>query len=101
MAIKSGRVGVAQEQVDVYGRLIPTEWLIDRLREILDTNQAEINALRLAREELARIELERPVITPIVEPPIEEESLETGVEEVSDELDEPIINTTKTRRKSE
>ena len=73
MAIKSGRVGVAREQVDIYGRLIPTDFLIAKLREILDTNQAEINALSLARQELAELGLDEPIIQkpiPVIEEPL-------------------------------
>lgn len=82
MALKSGRVGVALDQVDVYGRLIPTEFLIDELRKILDTNQAEINALSLARQELAELGLDEPIIQkPVPGFPRETEEREHGSEE--------------------
>lgn len=82
MALKSGRVGLSPDQVDVYGRLKPTEWLIDQLRDLLDTEAAEISAQRQAREELARIGLDEPIIQkPIVIEPIVIEPVEETVEE--------------------
>ena len=85
MAIKSGRVGVAPDQVDPYGRLQATDYLIELLREKLQTNQAEINALQLAREHILQELQLRPVITePIIEKPITEEvAEETSEEDVS------------------
>lgn len=32
MAIKSGRVGVREDQVDVHGRIIATDYLIEQIR---------------------------------------------------------------------
>lgn len=77
MALKSGRVGVRPDQVDAHGRLIATDYLIDILRDELDTESAEVAALQLARQHLLE-ELERPIITPIEDPVIEP-------------IDEPII----------
>lgn len=77
MAIRAGRVGVRPDQVDVHGRLVATDWLVDKLRELLNTNSAEISANREARLELERLHLDteiiqKPVITP-VEPVLEPE----------------------------
>ena len=80
MALKADRVGVALDQVDHYGRLIPTDYLIGKLRELLDTESAEISAQRLARQEWERIIIERPV-TPIVDPGFNIETLEESEEE--------------------
>lgn len=81
MALKAGRVGVRPDQVDVHGRLLATDYLVDQLRELLESNEAELSALRLAREELAQLHLDepiiqKPVITPIEEPVFEEETEE-------------------------
>lgn len=82
MAIKAGRVGVREDQVDHYGRLKPTQWLIEQLRDILDTDAAEVTALRLAREELARLGLDEPIIQkPIVTPVVDPESFHMETEE--------------------
>lgn len=35
MAIKSGRVGVAPDQVDAYGRVVASDYLVDQLKEVL------------------------------------------------------------------
>ena len=35
MAIKSGRVGVATDQVDAYGRVVASDFLVDQLKEVL------------------------------------------------------------------
>lgn len=81
MAIRAGRVGVRPDQVDPYGRLKATEWLVDKLRELLDTNSAEIHANQLARLELERLKLDEeiiqnPVITPIKPVEVIEEEAE-------------------------
>ena len=98
MAIKAGRVGVAREQVDVYGRLIPTQYLIDELRKLLDVEAAEISAARIAREELERLKLDEPIIQKPLEPIIpgdsfpretEETEEEPEVEEETEEEEEP------------
>lgn len=73
MALNSGRVGVRPDQVDHYGRLIPTDYLIDILREMLDTEASEVRALQLARQRLLE-ERERPVIDPIEFPRGNEEN---------------------------
>lgn len=80
MALKSGRVGVRPDQVDVHGRLIVTDYLIDILRDRLDTESAEVAALQLARQHFLE-ELERPVITPIDDPIIKnnESEVKTSV----------------------
>ena len=70
MAIRAGRVGVRPDQVDVHGRLVATDWLVDKLRELLNSNSAEISANREARLELERLHLDteiiqKPVITPV------------------------------------
>ena len=80
MALKSGRVGVRPDQVDSYGRLIPTDYLIDLLRDKLNTESAEVAALQLARQRFLE-ELERPVITPIDDPIIKnnESEVKTNV----------------------
>lgn len=70
MAIRAGRVGVRPDQVDVHGRLVATDWLVDKLRELLNSNRAEISANREARLELERLHLDteiiqKPVITPV------------------------------------
>ena len=68
MALKSGRVGVRPDQVDVYGRLQVTDYLIDELRKKLDVEEAEVNALQQARLHYLE-ELQRPVITdPVIDP---------------------------------
>lgn len=75
MPLKAGRVGVRQDQVDVHGRLVPTDWLIDKIRELLNTNSAEVHANQLARQEIERLNLDKEIIQkPVVEPiePIEE-----------------------------
>ena len=87
MAIRAGRVGVKPDQVDSHGRLKATQWLIDQLREVLDTNAAEISANQLARIEIERLHLDdeivqKPVITPVRPVDVTEEvSEETEVEE--------------------
>ena len=85
MALKADRVGVAVDQVDHYGRLIPTDWLISKLRGLLDTETAEINARRLAREEWERIVIDHPVLP--VEPGFNVETKET---KESEEPEEPV-----------
>ena len=86
MALKAGRVGVAVDQVDPYGRLIPTAFLIDKLRELLDTESAELSAMREAREELKEIGLDEPIVQKPFEPvnpssfPMETEEVEDGEE---------------------
>lgn len=94
MAIKAGRVGVRPDQVDVHGRLKVTDWLIDQLRDILDSNSAEIHANQLARLEIERLELDKEIIQKPVEPII------TPVVELQSE-EEPVVETTvkKTTRK--
>lgn len=68
MAIKSGRVGVAIDQVDLYGRLIPTPWLIEQLRELLEVEEAEVNANQLARQELAELHFDEPIVQKPITP---------------------------------
>lgn len=69
MALKSGRVGVRTDQVDVHGRLIPTDWLIGKLRDLLDVESAELNALNNARLERLKDQIiDKPIVTPIEEP---------------------------------
>lgn len=70
MAIRAGRVGVRPDQVDHYGRLKATEWLVEQLRDLLETNDAEISANMIARQELERLGLDetiiqKPIVTPI------------------------------------
>lgn len=93
MALKSGRVGVNPDQVDNYGRLIATDHLIEIIRERLNTNEAEVSALQLAREH-ALAELQRPVFNDkiysedlgsIADPPVEEAPVITVEEGVDDE----------------
>ena len=93
MAIKAGRVGVRPDQVDVHGRLKVTDWLIDQLREILNSNAAEIHANQLARLEIERLELDKEIIQKPIEPII------TPVDEI--QVEEPVVETTvkKTTRK--
>lgn len=43
MAIKSGRVGVRTDQVDVYGRIIITDGLIDQIRDELEIPELAVN----------------------------------------------------------
>lgn len=52
MAIRSGRVGVREDQVDVHGRIIATQHLIDQIKKAL---QEESNDL-----------VEEPVAEPTV-----------------------------------
>lgn len=81
MASRAGRVGVRPDQVDPHGRLKATDWLIEQLREILNSNAAEIHANQLARLEIERLELDKeiiqkpiePIVTPVVETQSEEE----------------------------
>lgn len=69
MALKSGRVGVRPDQVDVHGRLIPTDWLIGELRDLLDVESAELHALNTARLERLKDQIiDKPVITPVEDP---------------------------------
>ena len=72
MALKSGRVGVRPDQVDHYGRLIPTDYLIDILRDMLSVEEAEAKALQMARQKYLE-EKEKPVIEPIEFPQGNEE----------------------------
>lgn len=91
MAIRAGRVGVRPDQVDPHGRLKVTDWLIEQLRDLLDTNEAEIHANQLARLEIERLELDNeiiqkpvePIITPVVEPQVEEPVVETTVKKTT------------------
>ena len=83
MAIKAGRVGVRKDQVDVYGRLVPTDFLIAELRELLDVESAELHALNMARIERLKdkIGIDIP-ITPITEPKADESfNIETDEED--------------------
>lgn len=98
MALKSGRVGVRPDQVDVHGRLIPTDYLIDRLRDELDTESAEVAALQLARQHFLE-ELERPIITPIDDPIIEpiDDPIIKGNES---EVEENVTRSRKSRSKA-
>lgn len=91
MAIRAGRVGVRPDQVDPHGRLKATDWLIDQLREILNSNAAEIHANQLARLEIERLELDKeiiqkpiePIITPVVEPQVEEPVVKATVKKTT------------------
>lgn len=93
MAIKAGRVGVRTDQVDVHGRLKATDWLIEQLRNILNSNAAEIHANQLARLEIERLELDKEIVQKPIEPII------TPVDEIQTE--EPVVKATvkKTTRK--
>ena len=93
MAIRAGRVGVRPDQVDPHGRLKATDWLIEQLREILNSNEAEIHANQLARLEIERLELDKEIIQKPIEPII------TPVDEI--QVEEPVVETTvkKTTRK--
>ena len=80
MAIRAGRVGVRPDQVDPHGRLKATDWLVDKLRELINTNDAEIHANHLARLEIERLNLDneivqKPIVNP-VKPIAETENLE-------------------------
>ena len=67
MALKSGRVGVRTDQVDVYGRIIPTDFLIEELRDLLDVESAELHALNNARLERLKDQIiDKPIVTPVV-----------------------------------
>ena len=80
MALKSGRVGVRPDQVDVHGRLIPTDWLIGELRDLLDVESAELNALNTARLERLKDQIiDKPIVTPIEDP-----NFRTEIEEDDD-----------------
>lgn len=48
MAIKSGRVGVAPDQVDAYGRVVASDYLVDQLKEVLPTGVQEMEFITLA-----------------------------------------------------
>lgn len=99
MALKSGRVGVAPDQVDLYGRLQVTEYLIEQLRDILDVESAEVSALTNARLEWERQNLLHP-ITPI-DNPIITEPIDLEPRTVSEEVQEEEVTPKKTtRRKS-
>ena len=82
MAIRAGRVGVRVDQVDSHGRLKATDWLVDKLRELLNANDAEIHANHLARLELERLNLDKEIeIKPIqpvepIKPVVETEQVE-------------------------
>lgn len=39
MAIRSGRVGVREDQVDVHGRIIATQHLIDQIKAALEEDE--------------------------------------------------------------
>lgn len=52
MAIRSGRVGVREDQVDVHGRIIATQHLIDQIKEAL--------------QEESNDSVEEPVVAPTV-----------------------------------
>lgn len=93
MAIRAGRVGVRPDQVDPHGRLKATDWLIEQLREILNSNAAEIHANQLARLEIERLELDKEIVQKPIEPII------TPVDEIQTE--EPVVKATvkKTTRK--
>ena len=41
MAIKSGRVGVREDQVDVHGRIIATDYLVAQIKEKLENLDAD------------------------------------------------------------
>ena len=43
MALKSGRVGVRTDQVDVYGRILITDGLIDQIRDALEIPELTVN----------------------------------------------------------
>ena len=43
MALKSGRVGVRTDQVDVYGRLLITDSLIDQIRDALEVPEVVLS----------------------------------------------------------
>lgn len=76
MALKSGRVGVRTDQVDVYGHIIPTDFLIAELRDLLDVESAELHALNNARLERLKDQIiDKPIVTPI-ENPIKEQDEE-------------------------
>ena len=80
MAIRAGRVGVRPDQVDPHGRLKATDWLVDKLRELINSNDAEIHANQLARLEIERLNLDneivqKPIVNP-VKPIAETENLE-------------------------
>lgn len=80
MAIRAGRVGVRPDQVDPHGRLKATDWLVDKLRELINSNEAEIHANQLARLEIERLNLDneivqKPIVNP-VKPVTEKENLE-------------------------
>lgn len=69
MAIRAGRVGVRPDQVDPHGRLKATDWLVDKLRELINSNDAEIHANHLARLEIERLNLDNEIVQkPIVNP---------------------------------
>ena len=87
MALKSGRVGVAPDQVDPYGRLQPTQWLIDQLRELLDTNEAEVSAQRIARQELQELHLDEPIIQKPITPITPVADLESFPSETTEEAE--------------
>lgn len=90
MAIKSGRVGVAPDQVDPYGRLKATDYLIELIREKLNISVGELNALHQAREHLLQELAERPVILdPVIDKPVIEEKPE--VETVAEETDKTEV----------
>jgi len=93
MAIRAGRVGVRPDQVDPHGRLKATDWLIEQLRDILNSNTAEIHANQLARLEIERLELDKEIVQKPIEPII------TPVAEIQTE--EPVVKATvkKTTRK--
>lgn len=99
MALKSGRVGVAPDQVDLYGRLRVTDYLIEQLRDILDVESAEVSALTNARLEWERQNLLQP-ITPI-DNPIITEPIDLEPRTLSEEVQEENVTLKKsTRRKS-
>ena len=100
MALKSGRVGVAPDQVDVYGRLQVTDYLIEQLRDILDVESAEISALTNARLEWERQNLLQPITpidNPIITEPIDLEPRTVNEENVQEE---EVTPKKTTRRKS-
>lgn len=43
MAIKSGRVGVREDQVDVYGRVIISDAMVEQIKEALLNTEVSIN----------------------------------------------------------
>lgn len=96
MAIRAGRVGVRPDQVDPYGRLKATDWLIEQLRDMLNSNEAEIHAYQLARLEIERLELDKEIVQKPIEPI---EPIITPVDEIQTE--EPVVKATvkKTMRK--